>query len=442
MKKSRTASPAVLLASWCAAALLPVLVLGFTRGLSNLIPLHTAARVAAVTAFAILFLQPVIAARFKWIERTAGLDRIFIFHRISGAVAAVLAFLHPLLLALGSRSGAILFRMNSPWQITAGKATLVILFLFGGAAVFRRFLRIPFQRWFRLHNFLTPVILAGVFLHSWFTAVIYMGSSMKILWFCFLLSGLYSYLHLSLYQRLKSRSEAFSVSGVRKIVHRVWEISLVPPNGEKLFPFFPGQFLFITLLRERGLPVEEHPFSISSAPEGDTLSITVKELGDYTSSIGKTRKGSKAAVMAPYGRFSYLLHPMKKRIVFIAGGIGITPVISMLRHMKNTGEALEAVLFYGNRTEADIAFRLELDFMSESAGPFTLRTVNILSRPVDTWKGERGRINGELIKKHLGTTDDCTFFICGPPGMMNGAAASLLLMGVDHSEIHMEKFSL
>ena len=432
----------LLLTVWFMAALLPVAVLGFTGGFAYLVPFHAAARISAVTAFAILFLQPVIAARFKWIERSAGLDRLLTFHRISGAAAAVLALLHPVLLALGSRSTAILFSADPPWQIALGKITIILLYLFGAAALFHRFLRIPFQQWFRAHNGMTPVILALIFIHSWFTGVKYLAGPVKTVWICFLAAGIYSYLHLTLYQRLRSRSKPYSVTNVRSVTGGVWEITLSPPSGSSVFPFLPGQFLFVTLLRGRGLPAEEHPFTISSAPGSDSISITVKELGDYTRSAGRTKAGDRAAVMAPYGRFSYLLYPLKKRIVFIAGGIGITPVISMIRHMKSANRQAEAVLLYGNRTESDIAFRLELDLISQGTGPFTLQTVNILSRPDDTWKGKRGRIGSEMIRKHLGSLDDCTFFICGPPGMLGGASAALLLLGVNSREIHMERFSL
>ena len=424
-------------------ALLPALLLVLTGQMKTIVPFHAAARFFAVTGFTLLLLQPLLAARFKWIERPVGLDRIFAFHRITGMTAAVFAVLHPVMLALGSKSFAILTSFDSPWQISIGRIALLVLLLFGAAAVFRAGLKIPFQLWFRMHNAVTPVIVGGVFIHSWFTAVRFMPLPLRILWFILLFVSLYSYLHLTVYQRLTARKKSFSVSSVNPVTGNIWEIEMIPPKGSTLFRYLPGQFLFLTFLRGRGLPVEEHPFTISSSPsERDHIAVAVKESGDFTLSIGRTKPGDRAAILAPYGRFSYLLHRERKRLVFIAGGIGVTPLLSMLRYMAHLKTGKDTTLFYANRTEADIAFREELEAIAGSSSLPRLNLVHILSKPGEAWKGERGRVNCSLMKKHLGSLDETGFYICGPPPMMDSIAAELLLNGVAGSDVHMEKFAL
>lgn len=421
---------------YAALALLPAIVLLLTGQLSSIVPFHIAARICAVTAFAMLLLQPVLSARFHWMERPFGLDRILVFHRKTGIAAVFIGILHPVFLALGSGSFSLFTNFDSPWQITVGRLALLAMLLYGAAAVYRAALRIPFQLWLRMHSALAVPILAGVFVHSWFIAVRYMPLPVRVLWFALGGLSLFSYLHLSVFQRLRARLSAWTVTAVENVTPNVREITLAPPKGRKTFDYLPGQFMFLTLL-SRNLPAEEHPFTIASCPEErGTVSVAIKESGDFTALVGRTAVGDRAAVLAPYGRFSCLLHPRRDRTVFIAGGIGITPMLSMLRHMSSAGASPGALLFYGNRTEADIAFRSELEGME------FLRTVHVLSSAEEGWQGETGRIGCALMERYLDGFSDTAFYICGPPPMMEAVAADLMIHGVRSGDIHMERFSL
>lgn len=324
----RTAHLVVL---YIAAALLPAALMALTGGMEGAGIFLVAARFFAVTGFAMLLFQPLLSARFRWMERRPGLDRLLSFHRITGITAGIFIILHPLMLALNQQSLSLFTNFDSPWQINAGRITLAVFIIYGAGAVFRAGLKIPFQKWLRMHNALAPLLIAGGFLHSWFIKVQYLAPSMRVLWFILLFAGLFSYFHLTLYQRLSARMKPWRVSRVNRITGNVWEIVMEPPAGKHPFGYLPGQFLFVTFLRGRGLPNEEHPFTISSSPtEKGHVAVTIKESGDFTASIGETAPGDRAALMAPYGRFSYLLHPQGKRMVLIAGGIGVTPLLSMI----------------------------------------------------------------------------------------------------------------
>lgn len=434
-----TGSRRTLKAVYAAAAVLPAALLTFTGEMSDISLYHIAARFFAVTGFAMLLLQPVLSARFRWVERPFGLDGNLRFHRVAGLTAAIFAVLHPVFLSLGNGSFGLLTRLDTPWQITAGKLTMIFILLYGGAALFRAGLKIPFQIWLRMHNAGAPVIIAGAFLHSWFTAVQYMDPSLKAVWFGLGGLSLFSYLHLTVYQRLTARKNAIEITAVNRITASSWEIVM----GKKPFSYLPGQFLFLTLLRGRGLPVEEHPFTISSSPlNKGSISVTVKESGDFTASIGATKPGDRAAVSGPCGRFSYVLHPQDRKLVFIAGGIGITPILSMLRHLTERPAGEEAWLFYANRTQEDIAFREELDAIAADPASPLKGTVHILSSPGEGWTGEKGRLSGEVLERHLGSLQGRSYYICGPPPMMDAVAAILLEAGVSPGNIRMERFAL
>lgn len=114
-----------------------------------------------------------------------------------------------------------------------------------------------------------------------------------------------------------------------------------------------------------GLVGEPHPFTISSSSSAEWLSVSIKTVGDFTEKIGTTKPGDYALIDAPYGRFSFLEFPAQKYL-FIAGGIGITPFMSMLRFICDNRISREVLLLWGNRTERDIAFQDELDEMEET----------------------------------------------------------------------------
>lgn len=115
------------------------------------------------------------------------------------------------------------------------------------------------------------------------------------------------------------------------------------------------------------------------------------EVGDFTSTIKETRAGDRAAVHGAFGRFSYALHPEERDLVFIAGGIGITPLISMLRHMRDTRDDRSVLLFYANPAEDRIVLRRELEEIENGRHPM-LKLVHALSHPDEGWSGERGQI--------------------------------------------------
>jgi len=431
----------LLLSIYVILVLSPVImrtVLGIPGGFSLI---HEAGLLLGLTGFAMLMLQPVIASRAGWLEHPFGLDRLIRFHRGTGIAAVILLILHPVLLAVSFGSSRLLLAMDLPWFLLIARATLLVMVLFGAAAAFRAGLRIPFQLWFRMHSGLTPLLMAGAFLHSYFIAISGNPLPMRLLWFVLLGLGLFSWLHLVLVKRLGGRLKAFTVTDVRQIAERVWNITLEAPGGGSGIDYLPGQFLFITLLRGRGLPAEEHPFTISSSPSrGASLSITPKELGDYTTTLGETKKGDRAAVMAPFGRFSHLLHDESGPLVFIAGGIGITPFISMLRFMEDSQNRPEVRLIYCSRDEGGIAFRRDIQAMEENGA--WLRTTHVLSRPEPSWTGETGRLSRELLDRLLSEPASSRHFICGPPPMMNAAVSILKGMGVPEDRIHTERFAL
>ena len=402
-----------------------------------------AGRAAALLGFSLLLLQPVLSSRWGWIERPFGLDRVLRFHRATGAVGAALLLAHPFLLALASGSLRLLTSMDLPWYLVVGRAALLVLVLFALGALLHRALRLPFQWWMRAHNAFTPVVIAGAVAHSWAIHASFGSTVTRLLWIALGALSLFAYLHLTLYRRLRCRFRPYRVTSVKSDARGVWRLLLEPPGGRRRFQYLPGQFAFITLIRGRGLPAEEHPFTLASSPAGGPcLEIAPKELGDFTATIGETRPGDRVAVMAPFGRFSPLLHADHPGLVMIAGGIGITPMMSMIRYLRDRGVERRVQLVYGNRTEDDIAFRSELERIAAGENPPELELTHVLSSPGPGWDGARGYVDRKLLRGLVENPRETAFYICGPPIMMRSVEAALLGMGARGDDIHSERFSL
>ena len=392
----------------------------------------------ALVAFPILALQFVIAAQLRWLEAPFGLDVVLQFHRIMAFVALVLLCAHPLLVSAGESWG-LLTRWNVRWPIWAGRLALLVLVVQIATAIFRRIMRIRYETWRRLHNGVAFLLLGLALLHSLSLGHDLEHRAAKMIWLAFPLvaGGAWCYGRLARPWLLRRRP--YRILSVRHEAPRVWTLMLAP-GGNPTLDYAPGQFQFLRLYG-RGISSEEHPFSIASSPLSDgQICVTVKECGDFTSTIGRIKPGGLATVHGPFGRFSHVFHPSLD-LVFIAGGIGITPLMSMLRYMHDRREARRVLLVYANRTEAEIVFRSELDTLESSGFP-TLKTIHILSEPTPDWVGQIGRLDLSSLEAFCGGFSGKMFFLCCPPRMTAGLIRGLKQAGVGLELIHTDYFGL
>lgn len=400
-------------------------------------------RGAGLAAFGIIILQPVLAARIRLIEQPFGMDMVSRFHRFMGIFVAILLLLHPTLMAYAGLGWSLLTSFFIDWPFWVGRIALTLLLTHTVLSVFSGSLGLTFEQWRRTHYVLAALIVAAVFVHSWWGGYDLGPVSIQVLWIGLVTSAFAAYGYHKIIMPAALRGHPYTVAEVNQETHNVWTLKLAPPEGEKLGDYLPGQFHFITLYRGRDLPVEEHHWTISSSPtQTGFVSSTIKESGDFTKTIGLTKPGDKASVQGPFGRFSYVLHPSDRAFVFIAGGIGITPLMAMLRHMRDTELKADVLLFYANRTERDVAFRDELEAMEKGGTP-RLKVVHILSNPEPGWSGETGHLDREKIRKFLGSPfEDAGIYVCSPPAMTANVIRALRAEGVPYSRIRTEQFSL
>ena len=231
----------------------------------------------------------------------------------------------------------------------------------------------------------------------------------------------------------------WTVSAVRPLAANITQVELAPPEGVA-FDHRPGQFVFVRF-RGHAVRAEQHPFTISSAPAGGAIGLSIKACGDFTQTIDRLAVGDTATVEGPYGRFSYELRSRAgAELVMVAGGIGITPFLSMLRRMAAVADGRPVTLVWACRTEAELFCRAELVGLAETLPG--LRRYIVLSRQ-DDWPGETGHIDEAMLQRLLTDVDrQARAFLCGPAGMMKAGTKALRRLGFRGDRIHDEKFSL
>jgi predicted ferric reductase len=173
------------------------------------------------------------------------------------------------------------------------------------------------------------------------------------------------------------------------------------------FRFEPGQFGWFAIGRSP-FSLTQHPFSFSSSAEGGEVELAVKALGDFTSTVSQLEPGTTVYVDGPHGVFS-MDQDEGPGFGFIAGGVGIAGLISMLRTMADRRDVRPALLFYAN---AD-------------------------------WACETGYLTAEILARHLPDGyRRFQYFICGPDPMMDAVEAALSDLGVPPERVHTERFGM
>ena len=278
----------------------------------------------AVVAFTILALQFVISARLRWLEAPFGLDVVLRFHRAMAMVAMGLLCIHPLLVASDEGWG-LLTSWRARWPIWAGRLALLFLFAHVAAATCRRIVRLRYETWRHLHNGVAFLLLGLAFLHSLMLGDDFENQAARVVWVALPAVAWSAWFYGRLARPWLLGRNPYRVVSIASEAPKVWTLTLEPPVNRPLH-HAPGQFQFLRLHGSSVL-AEEHPFSIASSPSPDGLiRLTIKEIGDFTSTVGRIQPGDLAAVHGPFGRFSHVFHSNDDDLVFVAAGIGITPL--------------------------------------------------------------------------------------------------------------------
>lgn len=205
-----------------------------------------------------------------------------------------------------------------------------------------------------------------------------------------------------------------------------------------------GQFVDITLLDPPETDAEGNTrgFSISSGPDEDVIMITTRLRDTAFKRVLQTMPlGTPVKIEGPFGDLR--LHHADRPAVVLTGGIGITPFRSILvQAIRDGGLPYRVVVLYANGRPEDAAFLDELADLAQQDSKLTfVPTMSDMSKSQRVWDGERGRIDGSMLHRHLTGAAGAIYYLTGPPGMVHGLRSMLVDSGVDEDDIRTEEFT-
>ncbi|MCW5756898.1 MAG: ferredoxin reductase family protein [Phycisphaeraceae bacterium] len=398
---------------------------------------------AALGLFAVQF---VLIGRVGVLSRRIGQDSLLGLHKWAGIAAAAFLWAHPVVL-IAARPGYAEFfdpRVNAPRALALAAALAAITGLIV-LSVLRRRLGLPYEWWRLTHAGLAALLMLIALAHSvmvgHYTSTI--ATIAMTAAFCLAPLAILGWVHVV----GPLRRRPWRVSAVEPVRPRVWAVELTTDDQNAGIAFEPGQFAWLAF-GDGPLQLRQHPFTIASSAGAkgqrqQRLAFTIKELGDFTATIGQLPVGTRAWVEGPAGGFG--LPPHARGAILIAGGIGITPMLSILRTMADRGDRRRAILLYGNETLEKAAHTDELEALGKR---LDLAIIHVPEQPPehapDGWQGPSGYIDRAMLERVVDRDrlEGDHALVCGPDAMMDAVEDALLALGVGRERIHSERFNI
>jgi predicted ferric reductase len=389
-------------------------------------------RVTGLVGAYLSLVMILLLGRIPFVDRIIGLDRLAGWHRRIGHLVLWLLVAHTALITAGYTAGddvslwSEIDRLIStyPGVITA-TAGLVLLIgvVVSSVVIVRR--RLRYETWYFVHLYAYLAIALG-FSHQLATGSEFVGDpAARAYWTALYVVTVGALVSFRVLVPV-ARSLRLGLR-VERVVPEGPGVVSVEVGGERLerLRARAGQFFgWRFLSRDRWWEV--HPFSLSAAPDGERLRITVKDRGDFTARIGSLRPGTRVVVEGPYGGFTAANRRLA-RVAMIAGGVGITPVRALLEEMPG-----DIAVVYRAAREDDVILRAELDELARERGTDLHYVVG---------RGE-GLLSPEHLRALVPDIAERDVYLCGPPAMIDAIHTSLRQAGVARRQIHTERFEL
>ncbi len=385
------------------------------------------ARWAGLVGVSLLSINVILSARLKILGRLFhGLDRMYRVHHTIGCLTLLSLLLHANILILlnasiSVKTGYSFLTDTSDFALIAGRFALLTL---TSAMIVVVYFKVKYQWFITAQRVMGFVVFIGGY-HALFVD----GSDIRhitpLFIYMILLGGTAAviYMYRSIFHRSLQRTYDYIVESVH-VKELVAIVALKPLD--KSLQRYAGQFAFVSF-NSKGVPDEQHPFTISSGSSDDRLVFSIKNVGDYTSRIPLLKAGDKARVDGPYGQFSSTKIGGTHQ-TWIAGGIGITPFLSMAR---SNPQHIKIDMYYCVKQPSEAVFLAELQ---------KIATKNALFNIFPVYTDKDGFLTAETIKQKTGIGQEV--LLCGPPPMMKSLETQLITLGVKKANIHYEEFSL
>jgi predicted ferric reductase len=401
--------------------------------------LTSIARLTGLLSAYLALVQVLLLARIPALERLVGFDRLSVWHRWNGHACIDLVLAHVVFSVWGY---ALLDRFSIPKEIstmlgggiypgmitaTVGTALLIAVVVTSIVIVRKR---VRYEWWHAVHL----LAYAGIAL-GWFHQIptgneLVLDTVAADYWRSLYVATL---LLLIVFRLLVPFADAFRYR--LRVVDVVAEgpdvVSLrIGGRGLERLRAEPGQF-FLWRFLARGRWWKAHPFSLSAAPDGQSLRITVKALGDDSAGLSGIPVGTRVVAEGPFGVFTEAAR-RRAKVLLVAGGIGITPVRALMEQIRG-----DAVVLYRVVTNDDVVFRSELDDLADARG----LALHYVVGDHATDEG-RNHLSPDHLHELVPDIEERDVFVCGPPGLTDAVTRSVRAAGVPRRHIHAERFAL
>lgn len=398
--------------------------------------LTSAGRVTGLVGAYLALIQVLLLARLPPLERRVGLDRLTVWHRINGKLVIYLVVAHVVLITIGYADTVHIgwfkqfsdFLSSYPGMITATIGTgLMILTVVSSLVIARR--RLPYEAWHAVHL----TVYAGIYLaylHQIPSGNEFLSSTVQSDWWLSLYIATLALLvvYRVLLPALRFFRIDLRVSGVEPAGPNVTTITITGRHLDRLGAA-GGQFMIWRFLCA-GLWWQAHPFSLSAAPDGRTLRITVKAVGGYTRKLQHVPVGTRVFAEGPFGRFVAAGHD--RPVTMIAGGIGVTPLRAILEGLDDA----EVTFIYRAVNDTDLVLRDEIEALAARRGAQLHELIGDHADP--RYAGLLGAGSLQGLAPSIAASD---VYLCGPIPMMHHTLKSLEQLGVPKHQIHWESFA-
>lgn len=410
-----------------------------TRSASD--ALNGLGRITGLIGTYLVLCQLLLMARTAWLEAAFGFEKMAVLHKWNGYAAVGLILAHAVFQTLGYQLGdgkdvaQQLGDFVANYEGLLGAIVALGLFVAIAAvsiSIARRHLK--YETWYYVHLY-SYLAVALAFSHQLATGVDFAGNPVFVFYWSFLYVYVIGLLviHRVAKPLLAYERHRFRVQSVHKEARGVFSVYIA---GRELdhFGAQAGQFAIWRFL-DRTRWWQAHPFSISAIPHGRLLRITVKNIGDFTSSIHNLKPGTPVLVEGPFGKFTE--RPALRKVLLIAGGIGITPIRPLAEEMA--GDGFDVRILYRAHGHGDLVFKQELDSLAERPGvrlDYLLTEDGARRRPKDSW------FRPEVLATLVPEIKERVVYVCGPARMTAAVVSSLQQLGVPPGQIRTEAFRL
>jgi predicted ferric reductase len=393
-------------------------------------------RLSGLVGAYLVLVALLLLARLPALERLVGFDRLTVWHRWVGRACVTLLCIHAALITAGYALAddlsfpAEVSRLISgyPGVITAiAGLALLIAVAVSSAVLVRR--RLRYETWYFVHLY-AYLAVALAFSHQLATGTAFVGEpAARVYWYGLYLATLAALVTFRITVPVaRSLRHELRVGRVVQEAPGVVSVEIVGRRLERL-KIRTGQFFtWRFLTRDRWW--EAHPFSLSAAPDGRRLRITVKGVGDYTARLRTMPPGTRVIAEGPFGAFTTAAR-RRPRVALIAGGVGITPIRALLEDMP--GEPGDIAVVYRALRPEDVILRAELDELARRRGAE-------LHYIVGDHRGA-ALLSPEHLQALVPDIATRDVYVCGPPAMTEATRATLGRSGVPRRQIVTERFA-